>query len=105
LRLAIGDFGTGYSSLRYLTKFPIGILEIDQSFISYLGHNAKASTLVEAVISLSHKLSLLVVAEGVETLEQIELSKGWDCHLAQGYYFYKPMPAEPFSELMAQKMS
>ena len=103
--IAIDDFGTGYSSLSYLTKFPIDILKIDQSFIANLGQNARSSTLVEAVISLSHKLSLLVVAEGVESAEQIELLKGWDCHFAQGYYFFKPMPAEDFSKLMTQKMS
>ncbi len=103
--IAIDDFGTGYSSLSYLTKFPIDILKVDQSFIHNLGKDPRSSTLVEAVISLSHKLSLLVVAEGVETLDQVEQLSAWDCHFAQGYYFYKPMPGDAFLALLSQEIA
>ncbi len=100
ITLAIDDFGTGYSSLSYLTKFPIDVLKIDQAFISQMRPGSKEGTLVEAIISLSDKLSLQVVAEGVETREQASLLQHWGCHYAQGYYFHKPMASADFTQVV-----
>ncbi|MCP8900507.1 EAL domain-containing protein [Gilvimarinus xylanilyticus] len=96
--IAIDDFGTGYSSLSYLTKFPIDIIKIDQSFIRQLGQQTIPESLTEAMIGLCHKLSLDVVAEGIETPEQLSMLKLWQCDFGQGYYFDRPLDAEVFSE-------
>lgn len=98
--IAIDDFGTGYSSLSYLTKFPIDILKIDRSFIMNLGDDRKYDALTEAVVGLSRKLSLTVIAEGVETEVQLNYLKQWKCHLAQGYYFSKPVDEIAFSKFL-----
>jgi diguanylate cyclase (GGDEF)-like protein len=98
--IAIDDFGTGYSSLSYLTKFPIDILKIDRSFIINLGDDRKSDALTEAVVALSRKLSLTVVAEGVETESQLNYLKQWECHFAQGYYFSKPLDEIAFTKLI-----
>ncbi len=96
--IAIDDFGTGYSSLSYLTKFPIDIIKIDRSFVSKLGQNNTASTLTDAIISLSQKLSLQVVAEGVETEEQLTHLQMRGCNFAQGYFLAKPESDLDFAE-------
>ena len=93
VRLAIDDFGTGYSSLAYLKRFPLDVLKIDQIFVQDLPHDANVSTIVEASISLGHKLGLEVVAEGVETAEQLAFLKSHGCDMIQGYYFSRPMSA------------
>jgi len=95
IRLAIDDFGTGYSSLSYLQRFPLDTLKIDRSFTSAMGNGGKEeSMIVRTIMPLAHNLGLDVVAEGVETNEQVSLLKELRCKYAQGFYFSKPTTAE-----------
>ncbi|MDO3381682.1 bifunctional diguanylate cyclase/phosphodiesterase [Gilvimarinus algae] len=103
--IAIDDFGTGYSSLSYLTKFPIDIIKVDQSFVKRLGEDRIPEALTETMITLSHKLSLEVVAEGVETAQQLAMLKGWHCDYGQGYYFDKPLAENEFSQRIRKQVS
>ncbi len=81
LRLPVDDFGTGYSSLSYLKRFPIDYLKIDRSFVAGLGENLEASAIVSAIANLGHVLELEVVAEGVETAQQVEVLRSYGCDL------------------------
>ncbi|MNO40740.1 Phytochrome-like protein cph2 [compost metagenome] len=101
VRLAIDDFGTGYSSLSYLRRFPIDVLKIDQSFIHGLSNDTNDAALVSAIISLGRSLDLNVIAEGVETEEQLAFLKAHQCEEGQGYYFSKALPADAFARLLA----
>jgi diguanylate cyclase (GGDEF)-like protein len=98
--VSVDDFGTGYSSMSYLRRFPIDKLKIDQSFIKELMTGAEDASIVQAIISLAHGLQLKVVAEGVETPEQLEFLKSLGCDQYQGYHFSRPLPAAAFSELV-----
>jgi diguanylate cyclase (GGDEF)-like protein len=94
LRLAMDDFGTGYSSLAQLARLPVDVLKIDRSFIKDIAESGESRAVVEAVVGLGRALGLKLVAEGVETAaQQLELC-GYGCDLIQGYYFYRPMPAD-----------
>lgn len=95
--IAIDDFGTGYSSLSYLKQFPIDILKIDQSFIQGLKTGLSNVAMVTAIIKLAHALSMQVIAEGVETEEELCIVRDNLCDFAQGYYFSKPLPTDEFS--------
>ncbi|HVE45191.1 MAG TPA: EAL domain-containing protein [Acidimicrobiales bacterium] len=94
--LSIDDFGTGYSSLAYLRRFPIDELKIDRSFVDGLGREAEDTAIVAAVVAMAHALGLSVVAEGVETQEQLERLRILGCEQVQGYYFSPAMPAAGF---------
>jgi EAL domain-containing protein (putative c-di-GMP-specific phosphodiesterase class I) len=92
----IDDFGTGYSSLSYLKNLPIDALKIDRSFIQNWHENDSDIAIVKAIITMEHGLPLKVVAEEVETEQQIRLLKELKCHYAQGYIMYRPMRVEEF---------
>ena len=91
--LAIDDFGTGFSSLNYLRRFPIDRLKIDQSFIQGIDHVPANESIVRAITSLAHNLSIEVVAEGAESDSELDILRACQCNEAQGYWFAKPMPA------------
>ena len=103
VKISIDDFGTGYSSLNYLKRFPIDTLKIDQSFISELNTDPDDAAIVTAIITLAHALKLNVIAEGVETQEQLEFLRGLSCDEVQGFLFAKGIPAEEFTELLMQR--
>ncbi len=96
LRLAVDDFGTGYSSLRYMTRFPLDTLKIDRSFVKDVLEDEAHATLVEAIIAMAHRLNYRVIAEGVETREQLDFLRKRGCDVAQGYYFSRALPAREF---------
>ena len=96
--LAIDDFGTGYSALGYLRRFTLRALKIDRSFIRDVTSNADAAALTEAIVAMAHRLKLKVVAEGVETPEQLEFLKGCCCDLVQGFHLGRPVVAKTFAK-------
>jgi len=98
--LAIDDFGTGYSSLSYLRRFPVDVLKVDQSFVDGLGPDPEDSAIVAAIVNLAATLELDAIAEGVETVEQLERLRSLGCRSGQGFYFAKPQPAEAITELL-----
>lgn len=100
ISLAIDDFGTGYSSLSYLKQLPIDLIKIDRSFISDLPHDTEDGEITAAIIAMAHKLHLKVVAEGVETREQLMFLEKNSCDFVQGYFFSKPLPFEQFTDYM-----
>lgn len=100
VQIAVDDFGTGYSSLSYLRKFPIDALKIDQSFVRQITSTPDDTTIVTAVISMGRSLKLRVVAEGVETREELAFLQTHLCDEAQGFYFSRPVPPRQFAELL-----
>ena len=102
IRVALDDFGTGYSSLSYLRRFPIDALKIDQSFVRQIGTTEADSAIVTAVISMAKSLKIQVVAEGVETAQELEFLRSHDCNVAQGYFFSRPVPPDEFVRLLSK---
>src|SRR5690554_64747 len=103
IRFALDDFGTGYSSFSHLQRFPISTLKIDKSFIDNVTTNADDAILVRGIISLAHSLHMMVVAEGVETAEQLEFLRNHQCDQVQGYYFSPAVPLDAFVELLKKQ--
>lgn len=99
LRISIDDFGTGYSSLSHLRQLPLDALKVDQSFTQEIGQHAESGTIVKAVISLAHNLGLKVIAEGVETEEQLKFLRQHQCNQVQGFYFSPPLSADSITSL------
>lgn len=105
IQISIDDFGTGYSSLSYLKRLPISKIKIDQSFIRDICTDPEDCAIANAVISLGHGLKMQVIAEGVETLEQLEHLRAQGCDEIQGYYFSRPLPAEAFAQLVREGLA
>src|SRR5215218_4962150 len=109
VQLAIDDFGLGYSSLSYLKRFPVDFLKIDRSFIAGLGRElngaSKDKEITKAMIELTHALGLRVIAEGVETSEQLAQLRNMKCDLAQGNYFSEPLPSEELAVILAEDLT
>ena len=104
INISIDDFGTGYSSLSYLKKFPINTLKIDQSFISSINSaNPGNSSIANLVIDLGHKLGMSVIAEGVETQEQVDFLKKYTCDKIQGYIISEPINEVEFTLLLEKE--
>jgi EAL domain-containing protein (putative c-di-GMP-specific phosphodiesterase class I) len=100
VRLAVDDFGTGYSSLSYLSRFPIDVLKIDQSFVHKITSDTGDAIITNAVINMGKSLKQRVIAEGVETVDQLTFLLAHGCDEGQGYYFSRPMVAQQFARLL-----
>ena len=102
ISIAIDDFGTGYSNLAYLHQFPVSRIKLDRGFISKLGPQSSSHAIVDAIVSMAHKLDLQVVAEGVETVEQRDQLLRYGCDVLQGYWFSQPVDAASFAGLLQE---
>jgi diguanylate cyclase (GGDEF)-like protein/PAS domain S-box-containing protein len=102
-RIYLDDFGTGYSSLSYLQRFPIDAVKIDRSFVSRLGPKTEGHEIVQAIVTLAHNLGMRVIAEGIESSDQLALLRRLKCGYGQGWLFSKPIPHEEASELLMQE--
>jgi len=98
--ILIDDFGTGYSSLSYLKRFPIGTLKIDRSFVRDIATDPNDAAIVTAITTMAHSLGMKVIAEGVETQDQLEFLRDRNCDAMQGYYLSRPIPAEDMSRFL-----
>jgi diguanylate cyclase (GGDEF)-like protein/PAS domain S-box-containing protein len=103
IKISVDDFGTGYSSLSYLKRFPVSTLKIDRTFVRDLTTDQDDQAIVNAIITLAHSLKLKVVAEGVETKEQLEFLQSLHCDQVQGYFFSQPLLANEVSRLLVQR--
>jgi EAL domain-containing protein (putative c-di-GMP-specific phosphodiesterase class I) len=99
--LSIDDFGTGYSSMNYLKRFDVRALKIDKSFISGLPQDSENAAITRAIIAMAHGLKMIVVAEGVETGEQMSLLRHFGCDMAQGFFLGHPSPQESITAMLS----
>ena len=104
IRLSMDDFGTGYSSLSYLKRFPIDTIKIDRSFVADLATDPDDVGIIKAIIMIGHSLNRKVIAEGVETAEQLAILREYRCDEMQGYLFSPPLPAEEMTGFLKEKM-
>ena len=100
VRISIDNFGMGYSNLSNLAQIPFDVLKIDQSFALKITTNPKDVTIISGIINIAKKLEMEVIAEGVETAEQLEIYKAAGCHLIQGFYFSPAVPDESIPDLI-----
>ncbi|MCC5896566.1 MAG: EAL domain-containing protein [Phormidium sp. BM_Day4_Bin.17] len=105
VKLGIDDFGTGYSSLSYLNRFPVNTLKIDRSFVWRMENSAQDRAIIRTILELAHILGLDVIAEGIETPEQLAQLRALGCDIGQGYWFAKPLPAPAAAQLLARRPS
>jgi len=105
VQVQIDDFGTGYSSLSYLHRFPIDTLKVDRSFVARMGREGENSEIVRTIVTLAHDLGMTVIAEGVETNEQLEHVKQMACELGQGYLISKPLAAEHATQFLLETLT
>ncbi len=105
VQISIDDFGTGYSGLSYLSRFPVNVFKIDRSFVDKIGKLKTEEALIETMLLMAEKLQIKVVAEGVETQEQLEFLRRLNCDYAQGYFIGKPMPADQFRKHLLDSLS
>jgi EAL domain-containing protein (putative c-di-GMP-specific phosphodiesterase class I) len=105
VQLCIDDFGTGYSSLSYLQRFPVDVLKIDRSFINQMGEDRRRDEIVQTILGLARSLSLVVVAEGTETLEQVTELQRRRCDYGQGWLFSKAVDAAMAANLIRNASS
>jgi EAL domain-containing protein (putative c-di-GMP-specific phosphodiesterase class I) len=103
LHISIDDFGTGYSSLSYLKRFPLDTLKIDQSFIREITTDPDNAAITTAIIAMAHSLKLRVIAEGVETEEQLAFLRGHGCNAMQGFLYSRPLPAAEIVRFIQEK--
>ncbi|EQB87077.1 hypothetical protein M918_11365 [Clostridium sp. BL8] len=104
VNIAMDDFGTGYSSLNYLMKLPIDSLKIDKSFIDNINESSNKELIMDTIIKLAHNLNLEVIAEGVETSDQLNILKKMSCNKIQGYFYSKPLPKNDLEEFLNKKI-
>ena len=104
IKISVDDFGTGYSSLSYLKKLPIDCLKIDRSFVQDLERSSDSTAIVQAIIGMARQLNLGVIAEGVETAEELELLARLGCTRFQGYLFGRPEPIETYRNVAARPL-
>nr|MBA3730986.1 EAL domain-containing protein [Gammaproteobacteria bacterium] len=103
IKIALDGFGTGYSSLSFLKRFPIDVVKIDLSFIRDITTDSDGAAIASAIIAMAHSLKVEVVAEGVETAEQLALLRRWDCDAVQGCHLSQPLTAEGFMQLVQRE--
>ena len=100
VRIALDDFGTGYSSLNYLQHLPINNMKIDKSFVQDIVNDRNKSYIAESIIQLAHRLNLEVIAEGVETEEQLRMLVNKNCDIIQGFIFSEPLPSRKVERIL-----
>jgi len=100
ITIALDDFGTGYSSLSYLKRFPVDTIKMDKSFVRDVASDAQSGAIATAIVTLAHSLGMDVVAEGVETRDQLESLAARGCDTVQGFLFSRPVPAGEIAELV-----
>jgi EAL domain-containing protein (putative c-di-GMP-specific phosphodiesterase class I) len=101
IQISLDDFGTGYASLSYLKRFDIEFLKIDKSYVQSMEQDKDVLILCESIIQMAHKLDIQVIAEGIETQQQLDILKSLDCDYGQGYLFSRPLPVDEFELLIS----